>query len=502
MTKERAKLLAACLASLAIIAPLVWMWNASRMPDEYSVMDLGYLDYGGGPGGAGQAMTGEDMGSRDMAGMPMADGGTAVSVADLVTDPDRPADVRVDLVARKETFALPSGRDVAGYTLNGRSPGPLIEAVEGQLVEVHLTNQSVPDGITLHWHGVDVPNAEDGVAGVTQDAVGEGEDYVYRFVAEQAGTFWYHSHQVSHEQVKGGLLGPLVIHPKGGDTTREVLALSHLYDGAQTLNGVQGDVAVPARAGERVRVRVVNTDNGPIKIWSGTPYRLVAMDGTDVHDPDEVDGQSLTVTAGGRADVEIVVPERGARVQVGASTALVIGPEGVDVPEVGQPDAELDLLHYGTPTPVGFDPTEADRSFEYSIGRRPGFIDGRPGLWWSINGHLFPDLPMFVVREGDVVRVRIENHSGDVHPMHLHGHHALVLSRNGEPATGSPWWFDSLDVRDGETYDVAFLADNPGVWMDHCHNLQHAADGMVTHMMYEGVTEPYVVGGEHGNQPE
>jgi FtsP/CotA-like multicopper oxidase with cupredoxin domain len=454
-------------------------------------MDLGYLDYGGGPGGA-----------RDMAAMPMADGGTAVSVADLVTDPDRRPDVRVNLVARKEIFALPSGRDVAGYTLNGRSPGPLIEAVLGQLVEVHLTNESVPDGITLHWHGVDGPNAEDGVAGVTQDAIQEGEDYVYRFVAEQAGTFWYHSHQVSHEQVKGGLLGPLVIHPKGGDAIRGVLALSHLYDGAQTLNGVQGDVAVPARAGERVRVRVVNTDNGPIKIWSGAPYRLVAMDGTDVHDPDEVDGRSLTVTAGGRADVEIVVPERGARVQVGAATALVIGPGNVDVPEIGQPDAELDLLHYGTPAPVGFDPTKADRGFEYSIGRRPGFIDGRPGLWWSINGHLFPDLPMFVVREGDVVRVRIENHSGDVHPMHLHGHHALVLSRNGEPATGSPWWFDSLDVRDGETYDVAFLADNPGVWMDHCHNLQHAADGMITHLMYEGVTEPYVVGGEHGNKPE
>ena len=58
--------------------------------------------------------------------------------------------------------------------------------------------------------------------------------------------------------------------------------------------------------------------------------------------------------------------------------------------------------------------------------------------------------------------------------MHLHGHHALVLARNGVAATGSPWWVDSLNVRDDETYDIAFVADNPGIWMDHCHNLEHA----------------------------
>ncbi len=123
-------------------------------------------------------------------------------------------------------------------------------------------------------------------------------------------------------------------------------------------------------------------------------------------------------------------------------------------------------------------------------------------MWWSINGHLFPDVPMFMVAEGDVVVMHIENHSGEVHPMHLHGHHALVLSRDGKPSTGSPWWTDSLDVRRGENYDIAFLADNPGVWMDHCHNLTHAADGLVAHLMYEGVSTPYVVGGKADNSPE
>ena len=107
-----------------------------------------------------------------------------------------------------------------------------------------------------------------------------------------------------------------------------------------------------------------------------------------------------------------------------------------------------------------------------------------------------------MVAEGDVVRMRITNHSGEVHPMHLHGHHAVVLSRNGVRSTGSPWWTDSLNVADGDSYEVAFLADNPGIWMDHCHNLRHPAEGLVVHLMYQGVTTPFVVGGTGRNDPE
>lgn len=115
---------------------------------------------------------------------------------------------------------------------------------------------------------------------------------------------------------------------------------------------------------------------------------------------------------------------------------------------------------------------------------------------------MFPDVPMYVVSEGDVVRMTVENTSGQVHPMHLHGHHALVLSRNGVASTGSPWWVDSLNVADGETYEIAFVADNPGIWMDHCHNLPHAAEGLVAHLAYDDVTTPYVVGGTAANSPE
>src|SRR5262249_14866358 len=154
------------------------------------------------------------------------------------------------LAARKQRFKLASGRAIDGYTLNGQSPGPLITAAVGQLVQVRLVNENVPDGVTLHWHGVDVPNADDGVAGVTQDAVMPGHDFVYRFVPARAGTFWYHSHQVSHEQVAGGLLGPLVIGP----TSADVLALVHLYGPARTVNGLEGALRVDAKPGASVRV--------------------------------------------------------------------------------------------------------------------------------------------------------------------------------------------------------------------------------------------------------
>ncbi len=162
----------------------------------------------------------------------------------------------------------------------------------------------------------------------------------------------------------------------------------------------------------------------------------------------------------------------------------------------------MDLLSYGKPAALSFDPDEPDRRFTYTIGRRPGFVDGIPGFHWTINGRHFPDVPMFMVATGDVVRMTLTNNSGQLHPMHLHGHHAVVLARDGVPATGSPWWIDSLDVADGESFEIAFVANNPGIWMDHCHNLQHAREGLVAHLMYEGVSTPYLVGGPAGNIPE
>jgi FtsP/CotA-like multicopper oxidase with cupredoxin domain len=375
------------MATLSIVAPLAWLLQDSRVPSVYSVMNMGYLDYGVGamPDEGGVGHGGHMQGS-----MSGHDSAPSRLVTDMVADPRRRADVRVDLVTRQQMLTV-GGRSIAGFTVNGTSPGPEILARQGQLIEVHLRNESLADGVTLHWHGVDVPNAMDGVAGVTQDAVAVDGEFTYRFVANQAGTYWYHSHQVSNPQVAGGLLGSIVVFPKAGIAQRvDVSAVAHIYGGVRTINGKAEDLRVPAESGQKVRVRVTNTDNGPMKVWSSGPYRLLATDGTDVHQPSDVVGLSLT----------------------------------------------------------------------------------------------------------------LKNHSGEVHPMHLHGHHEVVLARNGVVATGSPWWVDSLNVLPGETYDIAFVANNPGIWMDHCHNLKHAAQGMIAHLMYGRFDTPYRIAGQADNQPE
>jgi FtsP/CotA-like multicopper oxidase with cupredoxin domain len=472
----RRRLVLAVVATIAILAPIAFLWQRSLVPNDLSPMAMGYADYGGGSATA-HLHHGTD-------------------VSELTAAADQKPDVTVDLVARKERFAVAGRGSIDGLTLNHTSPGPRIVAHQGDLVQVTLHNENVPDGITLHWHGVDVPNAEDGVAGVTQDAIGPGKSFVYRFVAKDAGTYWYHSHQVSHEQVRKGLYGVLVVQP----TPTDVIAAVHTYDKVRTVNGEYGERRVKA-PGPTARVRLINTDNGPMAAWvDGASYKVLAVDGTDVNAPAEVTGRKVLVTAGGRIDLQVPT-DKTVRIGLGGGpTTLVIG-DG-DAPTGTEPRDRVDLLSYGSPKALGFDPATATRVFRYDIGRRIGLFDGKPGLWWTINGHQYPDVPMFVVTEGDIVRMTIKNTSGQVHPMHLHGHHVVVLSRNGVRATGSPWWTDSLNVENKETYEVAFVADNPGIWMDHCHNLPHAAQGLVTHLMYTGVSTNFHLGGGPDNQPE
>jgi FtsP/CotA-like multicopper oxidase with cupredoxin domain len=499
---RRTRLLVSVAATLAILSGLGWLWVTSLLPGSYAATDMGVMDSGEPPTRANSSH--HDRSDHQGHGA-ATDGGRAQDVTALVERRSGPADVSTTLTARSERITLADGKSVAAYTLNGATPGPTIRARQGDLVEVKLMNESAPGGTTLHWHGLDVPNGMDGVAGVTQNAVQIGGSYTYRFVANQVGTYWYHSHQVSHEQVLKGLLGAIVITPSRGIAEdADVLALSHTYAGSRTVNGRTGDTPVPAPAGSTARVRVINTDRGIMPVWvSGAAYQLVAVDGVQVNAPTPIEDRSMLVPAGGRADLAVKIPKSGQAVRVEfAGAALIIGPNGARASATRAPSEAVDQLTYGLPTAVGFDPAAANRIFDYKIGRRPGFVNGKPGVYWTINGRLFPKIPMFMVAEGDIVRMRISNHSGQAHPMHLHGHHVLVLARDGVPATGSPWWTDSLEVKNAQTYDVAFRADNPGLWMDHCHNLAHAKQGLVAHLMYQGVTTPFRLGRHTANYPE
>src|SRR4051812_43725747 len=178
---------------LLVLAAVGWVgvqWWDSRLPSTYDAMQFARTDYGGGP----VPVAGADVHGA-MPGMPMGRG-QSMSVANL-TGPEGAPDERFTLTARAAAIHLPSGRTVDALTFNGSVPGPELRVREGDLVEITLLNRDVDSGVSIHWHGVDVPNGEDGVAGVTQDAVAPGGRHVYRFRPVRAGTFWYHAHQVS-----------------------------------------------------------------------------------------------------------------------------------------------------------------------------------------------------------------------------------------------------------------------------------------------------------------
>jgi FtsP/CotA-like multicopper oxidase with cupredoxin domain len=467
-----------------------WLWYDSRLPAGYGVMEYGAADYGSGVG-AGAS-------EHDHAGH--------VSVTRLTETATGAPDVRVRLTAGSERIRLPSGRTIDALAFNGRVPGPELRLRQGALVEVTLVNRDVEDGVSVHWHGLDVPNAVDGVSGVTQDAVMPGRRHVYRFRAEQAGTYWYHSHQHSSTQVRRGLYGAIVVLPRRRPARRtlDLTAVSHTFPGARTLGASDGVTRKAVAAGTPVRLRLVNSDSNPMRfVVAGSPFRVVAIDGTDLHAPPAIAGRTLEVAAGGRYDVAFTMPRTPVEVAtLGGRTAFVFSRDGrgdVAVPE------ELPLFDpatYGRPRAEALANARFDRTFVLDIGRKIGFVDGRPGYHWTINGKLFPDVPTFVVGPGDLVKVVIANDSGADHPMHLHGHHMLVLSRDGLRVSGSPWWVDTLNVLPGEEYEVAFRADNRGLWMLHCHNLGHAADGLTMHLAYEGVSTPFRIGKPAGNRPE
>lgn len=449
------------------------------------------------------------MGVPDLGGAPLRASRREVGLATLHGPRDRAPDDSFTLVAA-------AGRQVIGgaerdvLTLNGTTPGPTLTVTQGDLVEVRLVNRDIAAGVTLHWHGVDVPGAEDGVAGITEDAVPPGRDHVYRFVVPDAGTYWYHSHQFSTEQVPRGLIGAIVVLPAPPAVVPEqtdVVALVHTYGATTTINGLSDDAFVPAATGSSARIRFVNSDSGAAVIAASSSFRVAALDGFEVRGATAVAGQYVLVPAGGRADLSVDVGTADIRIGVVGGPTLVVGPDPAGVPAALVAGTRFDPASYGAPDPAATAAWagQPDRSFTYRVGQRTGFLDGRRGTWFTINGRLIPQQPIFVVRAGELAQWRIVNTTALSHPMHLHGHHWLVMSRNGQPVTGSPWVVDSLEVGPRETYVVRVRADNPGVWMFHCHNLPHAQAGLMTILTYDNVRTPFTIGRQpsgRANRPE
>jgi FtsP/CotA-like multicopper oxidase with cupredoxin domain len=265
--------------------------------------------------------------------------------------------------------------------------------------------------------------------------------------------------------------------------------------------------AIPA--GTPVRLRLINTDDWVRQTFTltGAPFQVAAIDGTDLNEPETLQDTQLVLTTGGRYDVTFVMPDHPVMLRVGGrdDLGILMSPDGQfdRIPPLPEKLETFDPLDYGAPaaTPFGAD-SDFDREFTLVLDNKLGFFNGTFEMLYTMNGEVFPNTPMFMVREGERIKMTIINRGAVDHPMHLHGRHVLVLSRNGVPSTGSPWWSDTLDVLPGDVYEIAFRADNPGIWMDHCHNLVHAELGMTMHLGYTGVTTPFKVGRATGNRPE
>ncbi|GIE99465.1 multicopper oxidase family protein [Paractinoplanes rishiriensis] len=373
-------------------------------------------------------------------------------------------------------FTLVAGTTATGWAFNGQVPGPELTATVGDVLEVTLRNTDIERGVTLHWHGYDVPNSQDGVPGITQAPVLPGAEFVYRFRADQAGTYWYHTHAVSDVGVRKGLYGVLVVRTvpvTGVDVTIPVHTL-----GGRTLPEPRTERIA---AGQPVRLRLVNTDNTTHRYaLTGTPFLVAAIDGSDLAGPAPLTGTAVLIPAGGRYDLVFTAPATPVALLV---DGRAIWSTGAVTTATGKWPV-LDPLGYGRPAPVPW--SRHDREFTLVLDRGLDLKGLLPRYAHTVNGAADPDTGVQVARLGETVKFTVVNRSTVVHPWHLHGHHVLVLSRNGQPATGSPLWLDSFDVRPGEVWEVAFVAGNPGMWANHCHNLPHVEAGMTLHLMVRG----------------
>jgi FtsP/CotA-like multicopper oxidase with cupredoxin domain len=454
---------------------------------------------------------------------PAVAGQPTTSITSLVAAPgDEP--VKAFTLTAEPTVI--DGQTVWAY--NGSVPGPELRVNQGDRVRVTLVNH-LPESTTIHWHGVAVPNSQDGVAGVTQDAVPSGDEYTYEFIANEAGTFWYHSHQQTEEQLPRGLFGALVVLPPNGSVAeqRDVTLVLHGSAGQVSINGAADIARVPAQPGQTVRLRLINAvdpgmDGGPeAPVLVGAPFRVVSLDGRDLNAPDVLGPTRIPLGMGQRADLVFTMPTSGS-VQLidteiqGASTpvqTLLFGSPRPHLASVVFGDGQaqpvdvdalpmFDPLHYGAPAPDDVAAATPDQTVNVTLGEHPGIRDGRPELVHTIDGAASPDVPPITVAEGQIVRLHIVNQTGEYHPMHLHGHVLTLLAVDGQPIKGSPVHQDSILVGPDETVDVAFAADNPGVWMFHCHVLLHAGMGMTTSINYVGYSTPFAMGTDSGNMPE
>ena len=403
------------------------------------------------------------------------------------------------------------------WCYNGAVPGPLIRARQGERLRVAVTN-ALGEETTVHWHGVRVPNGMDGVPHLTQDPIPPGGGFVYEFDAVDAGTFWYHPHLRGSEQLGRGLYGALVVdEPEPPPVDREAIWIlddwrldrsaairedfGNRHDAAHagrigntvTING-RPPGAFRARAGERIRLRLINVANARVfalEFRHHSPV-VIALDGQPVAPHEPPDGL-VTLGPSMRADLILDMTEA-----PGRRSAVVdrfYRGRAYRLVDVVYEDAPLrDRPPPGPPPTLPANPLpEPDlaRARRVDVVLNGGMMGGRVmaemggsmggGGFWFLNGEAAardrPPAPMLALRRGESCVVAMTNATAWHHPMHLHGHAFRVVSRDGA-APPLRERRDTVLMAPREKTEIAFVADNPGDWLLHCHVLEHHETGM------------------------
>jgi len=413
--------------------------------------------------------------------------------------------------------------DVWAY--NGRVPGPELRVRQGERLRVRFEN-GIPQESTVHWHGMRIPNAMDGVPGLTQKPVPSGGAFDYEFTPPDAGTYWYHPHVKSSEQLGRGLYGPLIIEeaepPKvDRDVTwviddwridqngaidesfHDMHDMSHSgrLGNVAALNGVSSDT-FSVRAGERIRLRLINVANARVFALNFADHEpvVIALDGHPV-DPFAPANGRIVLASGQRADLILDMSGKPGQVTpvvdnyYSRSTYKFLDL----VYDNKQPIREIPLdAPVRLPSNPLAEPSMADaKPMALSIsggamgGMREARFKGKSmgirelvglGKVWAINGEVFDPTsgaPMFTVKKGSTQRLVISNETSWPHPMHLHGHAFKIIARNGKKAEREIWT-DTVFLDPDEQVEALFVADNPGDWLFHCHILEHHEAGMAT----------------------
>jgi len=413
------------------------------------------------------------------------------------------AEQPLKLEAKESNFQFPFfDTQTPVWSYNGQIPGPVIQGKEGTTLVINFSNK-LKEPSSIHWHGLRIDNAMDGVPGVTQDPVGPGENFIYRLKLEDAGTFWYHPHFNSSEQLERGLKGVFIVEEAVKQPwSREMVWLMDdwflqkdgniypqfntgrdlMHDGrwgnVPTING-KFRPEYTVSPGERIRLRLINGANA--RIFSphieGLSADIIAVDGKPVTQIFPLN--RFVLSPGNRIDLDIMIPQqaggktysiedRFTRKPFPLASIIVKHVEPLNPPEF-TPPTEANFI----PSQM-FETVQVAKTWDLNAIR-----GGKYGIGWTMNMKLWPDADKADYPLGVPRKIVFKNSSSRLHPMHIHGVFFRVLERNGQKAV-EQFTRDTVLVGPRESVTIGFVPEHPGIWLTHCHIQSHAEAGMMT----------------------